>query len=246
MSQHTILITGASGGIGSACALQLAEPEHRLVLHCHRHQEAAEKTAAKCRAKGAEAMVLSADIGVSDKVNALFCKAEQRFGNIDILVNNAGVAVYGLIQEIEDDQWNRVFATNVNGMFYCVRRALPAMISQKWGRIINISSMWGQVGASCEVLYSATKGAVDAFTKAAAKELIYSGITVNAVSPGVVDTAMMRAMGEKTCQSVVEEIPLGRALQPEEIARWVAHFASDASDAVTGQILGINGGMEIH
>lgn len=246
MSQHTILITGASGGIGSACALQLAEPGHRLVLHCHRHQEDAEKTAAQCRAKGAEAMVLSADIAVSDEVNALFCKAEQRFGNIDILVNNAGVAVYGLIQEIEDNQWNRVFATNVNGMFYCVRRALPAMISQKWGRIINISSMWGQVGASCEVLYSSTKGAVDAFTKAAAKELVYSGITVNAVSPGVVDTDMFSALGEDIAREVVTDIPLGRALRPEEIALWVSHFAADEAEAITGQILGINGGMEIH
>lgn len=120
------------------------------------------------------------------------------------------------------------------------------MIARKWGRIINVSSMWGQVGASCEVLYSATKGAVDAFTKAAAKELVYSGITVNAVSPGVVNTDMFSALGEDTAQDVVSDIPLGRTLRPQEIALWVRHFAAEEAEAVTGQILGINGGMEIH
>ena len=190
-------------------------------------------------------MVLSADIAVSDEVNALFCKAEQRFGNIDILVNNAGVAVYGLIQEIEDDQWNRVFATNVNGMFYCVRRALPAMISQKWGRIINISSMWGQVGASCEVHYSASKAAVLGFTKALAKEEGLSGIQVNCVAPGVVDTEMNAALDEDTLASIREETPLNTIGTPEDIARTVLFLASKGADFITGQVISPNGGFVI-
>ncbi|WP_071705726.1 elongation factor P 5-aminopentanone reductase [Murdochiella vaginalis] len=246
MTSHTILITGASRGIGRACALALARPDVKLIIHYHLRAAAAEETADLCRKKGAEAFVLQADIASSSEVNRLFLQAEQHFSPVDIVVNNVGVAVYGQLQDISDDEWQRVFATNVNGMFYCTRRALPGMISRKWGRIINVSSMWGQVGASCEVLYSATKGAVDAFTKAAAKELVYSGITVNAVSPGVVDTDMFSALGEDTAQDVVSDIPLGRTLRPQEIALWVRHFAAEEAEAVTGQILGINGGMEIH
>lgn len=246
MTSHTILITGASRGIGRACALALARPGAKLIVHYHTHATEAEQTAALCRKRGAETLVVQADISSSDEVSHLFSQAEKHFSPVDILVNNVGIAVYGQLQDIADAEWQHVFATNVNGMFYCTRRALPGMIARKWGRIINVSSMWGQVGASCEVLYSSTKGAVDAFTKAAAKELVYSDITVNAVSPGVVDTDMFSALGEDTVREVVTDIPLGRPLRPEEIALWVSHFAADEAEAITGQILGINGGMEIH
>lgn len=246
MTSHTILITGASRGIGRACALALARPETRLVLHYHTREIEAKETATLCQKHGAKTLVVQADISHSIEVNRLFSQAEEHFSPIDILVNNAGIAVYGQLQDITDTEWQNVFATNVNGMFYCTRRALPAMIAKKWGRIINISSMWGQVGASCEVLYSATKGAVDAFTKASAKELIYSGITVNAVSPGVVDTEMLSSLGEETVREVIADIPLARPLHPKEIALWVSHLAAEEAGAITGQILGINGGMEIH
>ena len=245
MTSHTILITGASRGIGRACALALARPETRLVLHYHTREIEAKETATLCQKYGAKTLVVQADISHSIEVNRLFSQAEEHFSPIDILVNNAGIAVYGQLQDITDTEWQNVFATNVNGMFYCTRRALPAMIAKKWGRIINISSMWGQVGASCEVHYSASKAAVIGFTKALAKEVGLSGINVNCIAPGVIDTDMNACYSEDVMQELRDETPLGRTGKPEDIAETVAFLAGDGARYITGQVLCVDGGMAI-
>lgn len=239
---HSILITGASRGIGRAIALSFAQPEHTVWVHYHTALEGAQETARLCASRGAETHIVRADIANACDVKAMF-DTINRIAPVDILVNNAGQSLVGMIQDTTEAAWRRLESVNVDGMFYCTKAAIPFMISQKWGRIVNIASFWGEVGASMETAYSATKGAVIAYTKACAKELAYSGITVNALAPGVVDTDMMRTYDEETQHAIVEEIPLGRMIQPEEIAFWARQFASDEACAVTGQVLRIDGGM---
>lgn len=241
--QNTILVTGSSRGIGRACAVALAGSNTNIIVHYKQNREGAKMTQALCEAQGARCQIFQADLRQSDEVGRLFENAEEAFGAVSVLVNNAGISLYGMIQDITDEEWQDAFALNVHGTFYCTRRAVPNMISQKYGRIINISSMWGLVGSACESLYSATKGAINAFTKACAKELIYSGVTVNAIAPGVVDTDMMQQLDERSLKAVYEELPLGSMQAPEEIAFWVKQLALKQSGSMTGQILSPNGGL---
>ena len=160
----------------------------------------------------------------------------------DIIVNNAGISHYGLLSDVSEDDWDLVMNTNLKGMFLCTQAFLPHMISQKYGRIVNVSSVWGITGASCEVLYSTAKGGMNAFTKALAKELAPSGITVNAVAPGAVDTSMLHHMNEEDKQLLINDIPIGRLAQPEEIASLVYFVALPESGYITGQVISPNGG----
>ncbi|MDY3051985.1 MAG: SDR family NAD(P)-dependent oxidoreductase [Ndongobacter sp.] len=243
--KKNILITGASGGIGQAIALRLASPETNLILHYHRNDVRAEEVAAHARKKGSAVLPVRADIGCFDEVENAVLAAQNTFGAIDVLVNSAGLSAYGLVQDISLEEWERLFRVNVQGLFHTCRLVVPGMVSQKWGRIINLSSMWGLVGAANESLYASTKGAVNAFTKSLAKELVYSGITVNAIAPGAVQTKMLDALSAADLRVLLDEIPTGRLIQPGEIADWVAHLLQPSCDNLTGQIISPNGGLVI-
>ena len=175
----------------------------------------------------------------------MFEKIRKEFGEIDLLVNNAGIAQQKLFTDITDSDWDKMIGTDLSGTFYACREALPYMIRQKSGKIINVSSMWGQTGASCEVHYSAAKAGVIGLTKALAKEVGPSGIMVNCVCPGVVDTDMMSSFSKEDVDALTEEIPLGRIASADDIARVISFLASDDADYITGQIIPVNGGFVI-
>lgn len=243
---RTVLITGASGGIGQAAALAFWQKGCNVVLHYNIHGDTAKDL---CRdmnnTRPRSAIAISTDITSRGQVNALFDKAEKELGAVEVLVNNAGIAQQKLFTDLSDSDWDLMFDVNVKGMFYCCQRAVPQMIRQKHGKIINVSSMWGQVGASCEVHYSAAKGAVIAFTKALAKELGPSGIQVNCVAPGVIDTPMNGHLSLDILEALKEETPLGAIGTPQDVAESILFLGSSASDFITGQILAPNGGIII-
>lgn len=245
IQNKTIVITGSSRGIGRSIALKLAEKPNRFVINCVDREDMAQSLVDELHEMGSQAIYCKADVSKYEEVQAMFAAAKKAFGTVDVLVNNAGISVYGQIQDITDDDWYQVYGVNVNGLFHCCKEAVPDMVSQKSGKIVNISSMWGLVGASCESLYASTKGAINAFTKSLAKELSLSGITVNAVAPGVVNTDMIHQLSDEMIEEVKEEIPLGRLSAAEEIASTVAFLLSDDGNYYTGQILSPNGGMVI-
>lgn len=229
-------MTGSSRGIGAATARALAAEGWRVTLNYLNSQDRAEALAAEL---GTEA--LRADVADPAQVRELFAAA----GPFDLLVCNAGIAWSGLIQDMIDAEWRRIFDVNVNGMFHCCREAIPYMVEKKRGCIICTSSILGVRGGSCEAAYSATKGAVISFVKSLAKELGPSGIRVNAVAPGAVDTDMLSCFTAKDKAAMAENSALGRIGLPEDIARVTAFLASDAASFITGQILGADGGMII-
>lgn len=240
----TVLITGASRGIGAAAARVFAREGYRVAInYCQSRQEAERLCEELC--KDAAAMTVRADVGDVAEVEAMFCAVENRFGPIDVLVNNAGIAQPGLLQDVTDEEWRRMFAVNVDGAFYCCRRALPAMIRSGRGSIVNLSSVWGMTGASCEAAYSASKAAVIGLTKALAKEVGPSGIRVNCVAPGVVDTDMNAALDDQTRSDLQGETPLGRLGTPDDIAEAILFLASGRARFITGQVLSPNGGFVI-
>lgn len=242
----TILVTGGSRGIGRATALALAGPKQKLVINYLKNEKAAQETAAACAEKGSQVLPIQCDVSDSQAVFSMFDQVEKKLGGVDILVNNAAISSYNMVQDIPIDLWNKTFAVNVHSVFYTSKRALDHMVSQKWGRIINIASIWGLVGASCESLYSACKGAVIAFTKACAKELVYSGITVNCLAPGVVNTDMMANLSSDDLQALKADLPMGRMMEAEEVAYWVKAIADERSASLTGQVISPNGGMVVN
>lgn len=238
-----VLVTGASGGIGRAVALAFAQRGYGVALHFQTGEQAARETAEQIRFQGGSAEVFQADLTREEDVERMFAEAERRFGFLEVLVNNAGVSQKGLFTDLSLADWNRVFAVNCTGVFLCCRRALLPMIREKRGSIVNISSIWGEVGASCEAAYSASKAGVIGLTKALAKEEGPSGIRVNCVSPGVIDTRMNADLTEEDRQALREETPLMRTGAPEEVARAVVSLAENGF--ITGQTLGVNGGFVI-
>lgn len=243
--KKTVLITGSSRGIGKATATLFARQGYRVIINYYQSKEAAEQLSATLNQEGCNTICLYADVSKRNDVQALVEQAKRHFGKIDILVNNAGIAEMKLFTDIEESYWDRIFEVNVKGMFHCCQCIVPSMISRKSGKIINISSIWGLVGASCETHYSATKGAILSFTKALAKELGPSGITVNAVAPGAVYTDMISGLDQSILNQVKEETPLGVIGRPEEIAETVYFLASEKGDLYTGQVLSPNGGLVI-
>ena len=242
---RTALITGASRGIGRAAAELLAERGYRLMLNYFRSEGSVLELKQKLTAAGADAEIFQADVGDSRQAEAMAEACCKRFGRVDVLINNAGNADVGLLTEVTDERWDRLWRVNVGGVFYTCRAVLPGMIREKRGKIINLSSIWGIAGASCEAAYSATKAAVIGLTKALAKEVGPSGIQVNCIAPGAVETDMNAALDEAALRSLREETPLGRLGTPREIAAAIAFLASEESDFITGQVLSPNGGLVI-
>ncbi len=239
----TVLITGSARGIGAATAALFADSGYNVVINYNTSEAEALSLCEKLRIKGCNAIAVKADVSKKNEAEFLFGEAKKSFGGVDVLVNNAGIAQQKLFSDITMQDYDRMFDCNVKSVFNCCQCALPHMIHNKNGRIINISSMWGIVGASCEVHYSASKAAVIGMTKALAREVAPSGITVNCIAPGVIDTPMNSGFDEETINALKEETPVGRIGTPEEIAKAVLFFANDSSGFITGQVLGIDGGF---
>ena len=235
-----VLVNGGSRGIGAAIVRLFCTRGYRVAFTYKRSSEAA-----KTLADETGALPIRADSAKEAEVVAAVSTAREAIGDIDILVNVAAISSFSLFTDLTAEAWEEIFAVNVHGPFYYSRAVLPAMISKKAGRIINISSMWGAVGASCEVHYSATKAALDGMTRALAKEVGPSGITVNAVAPGLIATEMNAALGEEDIRALCDETPLGRVGTVEEVAEAVLFLAGEGGAFITGQILGVNGGMVI-
>lgn len=234
------LITGASGGIGSAAARRLANDGYTVVLHYNTQKERAETLAKELRGHA-----VCADLADIKEIDNMVSEVAYRFGKIDLLVNNAGASITGLFQEISDEDAERLFRINVGGTLHTTKRVLPLMLRAQHGCIINVSSVWGEVGAACEVHYSASKAAIIGFTKALAKEVGPSGIRVNCVSPGVIDTKMNKEHSEETMRTLAEETPLARIGHAEEVAAAIGFLASEQARFITGQVLPVNGGFNI-
>ena len=241
----TALITGASRGIGAAAACALARDGWAVAVNYRSSREKAEALAAQIRQQGGVALAVCADIGDPDQVESLFETVESQLGTVGALVNNAGIAQQKLFTDITPTEWDELFRVDVKGVFLCCRRALPAMIRRQEGWIVNISSMWGQVGASCEVHYSAAKAAVIGLTKALAKETGPSGIRVNCIAPGVIQTEMNGYLSPETLDALREETPLEMLGTPQDVAEAVRFLCSPEARFITGQVLGVNGGMVI-
>ena len=238
----TFLITGASRGIGAEIARKAHALGHNVIINYKSSREAAEALA---KSLGERALAICADVSEKCEVDEMFDIAEERFGGVDVLINNAGVSSFGVLQDISEEEWDRIFDINVKGAFLGIKAALGYMIRNHGGVIINISSMWGLVGASCEVHYSASKAALIGMTKALAKELGPSGIRVNCVAPGVIDTDMNRNLTADAMKELCEETPLGKIGSPSDVAAAVMFLASDGGSFITGQVISPNGGMVI-
>lgn len=240
---QTVLITGGSRGIGSAAVRLFAKRGWNVAFTYHTGASEAELLLRELREFSC--LSLSCDVSNAAEVKSAITEAQKQFGSIDVLVNNAGIAQQKLFTDLTEDDWDRMFDINVKGMFHCCQAVLPAMIRAQSGRIVNLSSVWGETGGSCEVHYSASKAAVIGLTKALAKELGPSNICVNCVSPGVIATRMNAMHGENTLKELADETPLCRIGTPEEVAEAIYYLSSPASGFITGQVLGVNGGFFI-
>lgn len=245
LGRKTALVTGASGGIGKAVALKLAQNGFCVAVHYNKNGEAAEQLCSEINSQGGYSQPFCADISDSAQVNRLFSEISNRFGAVDVLINNAAVDYFALATDVTDEQWRHLMGVNLDGCFYCCREALKGMVRQKSGVIINISSMWGITGASCEAAYSASKAGMIGLTKALAKEYGPSGIRVNCIAPGVIDTPMNAMLSEETMNELCEETPLERIGTPSDVAQTAAFLVSDAASFITGQVIGVNGGFLI-
>lgn len=239
----TALITGSSRGIGAATCRRLAE-NYKIVINYNNSKDEALLLLDEIRKVNPMSLAIKADVSKEAEVDYLFDTIEKNFGSVDILINNAGKSYVGLIQDMEFDKWQEIINTNLSSVFLTSKRAIGPMISQKYGVIINMSSIWGKEGAALEACYSATKGAINSFTKALSKELSPSNIRVNAIAPGVVLTDMMKEdFSERELDLIREDIGIGRFADPKEIADLIAFLISDEASYITGAIVDINGGF---
>lgn len=243
MKTKTVLVTGASRGIGRACAELFAKNGHRVIIHYYKSKAEAETLERELKETGYSAYCYRADVADAEQVREMFAWIGKVFGGVDILVNNAGIAKTALFTDMDEEDWEEVLNVNVKGMLRCTKHTLPFMIHKKSGKIINISSIWGVCGASCEAVYSASKAAVIGFTKALAQEVGPSGICVNCVAPGVIDTDMNAALSQADKDVLAQQTPLGRLGTAQEVAAAVYFLAGDAADFITGQALSPNGGL---
>ena len=235
-----VLITGGSRGLGKALVEAFSKNGYNVAFTYNKSENEAKRLA-----KELSVFPVKADSRNENEVIAATDAVRRAFGSIDILINNAGISTFSLFTDISLTEWNDIFAVNVGGAFLYSKSVLPDMISRKRGRIINISSIWGLVGSSCEVHYSASKAAIIGMTRALAKELGPSGITVNAIAPGLIDTDMNKSLSKADIEAFAEDTPLGRIGKPSEIASAALFLASDAADFITGDVLNVSGGSVI-
>jgi len=240
MSAKTVLITGASRGIGKAIALKFANEGYNLVITCRKQEAELNQTKAELESLGVNCLAYLGDMGSYEVVQELFAAARNQFGTIDVLINNAGISHIGLFTDMKFKEWNEILNTNLTSAFNCCHFAVPDMIAVQKGKIINISSVWGVTGASCEVAYSATKGGINAFTKALAKELAPSNIQVNAIACGAIDTQMNQFLEKDEMDALIESIPANRFGKTEEVAELAYQLAS-GNDYLNGQVIPLDG-----
>lgn len=236
----TVIVTGGSNGIGAAIVKELALKKYNIVLNYNKSEEAAKKIKEELKEKNINIEIFKADVSDKKQVKELIKFTLNKFKNIDVLINNAGIDQIKPFMEITEDDWNTMFKVNLNSVFYCTQEVLENMIHNKKGCIINISSIWGITGASCEVHYSASKAAVDGMTKSLAKELGPSNIRVNSIAPGLVNTNMNAELSEEDLKELKKEIPLGRIAEPKEISKSIEWLIED--EYISGQIISVNGG----
>lgn len=241
----TVVITGASKGIGANMAIRFAEKGYNVVMNYNNSVQSALILQRSLKESGYNVIAYKANVKNRLEVDLMIKEAIYRFGSIDVLINNAGISNQSLITDLSEQDWNDIIGVNLTGVFNCTQAVLPHMINQKSGKIINISSMWGEVGASCEVAYSASKAGVIGFTKALAKEVGPSGITVNCITPGLIETSMNQELTVDDISAIVESTPIGRIGSTEDVATAALFLASDESQFITGQVLGVNGGLVV-
>ena len=239
----TALITGSSRGIGRAAARRLAHDGYNVCINYIERDDKANELADELKQEGYPAIAVKADVADRDQVNEMVKEAESILGPISLLVNNAGVAGQALFQDVTDEMWDRYFNVNLNGARNAIQAILPGMINRKKGVIVNVSSIWGMHGASCEVTYSCTKHALIGLTRSLAMELAPSNIRVNCVAPGVIDTDMVQVLGKEVLNELALQTPLGRLGTPEDIANAISFLASDEASFITGQVLVSDGGF---
>lgn len=241
----TAIITGASRGIGKATATLFAKRGYNTVICYNESKSEAEALCAELSGAGYSAIAYKVDVSSSNDVGIMFSYIYSKFGSVDVLVNNAGVCSYGLIIDVDNEEFDRVNGINYNGTFFCCREAVRYMLKEHQGSIVNVSSMWGISGSSCESVYSASKAAVIGLTKALAKELGPSGIRVNCVAPGVIATDMNACLDDETMKELSDSTPLCRIGTPEEVAEVIFFLATDSASFVTGQVISVDGGFGV-
>lgn len=245
MENKTVIVTGGARGIGREVTTQLCSKGYNVLINYNKSEQIALDLALSLKEEGRRVEVFKADISKRCEVDNMVEYCMLKFNSVDILINNAGIAQSRLFTDITMDDWKRMIDVNLTGTFNCIQSVLPQMINKKEGKIINISSIWGMVGASCEVHYSAAKAGIIGLTKALAKELGPSNITVNCIAPGVINTEMLSGYSEKEMKELETEIPVKRLGEPSDVANLVTFLASESSSYITGQIISPNGGFVI-
>lgn len=240
---NVVLVTGGSRGIGAAIVKHLSENGYQVILNYNKSENEAKKIQEKLKEQNINIDIIRADVSNKAEVENMINKIIKKYNKIDVLINNAGISQEKPFLDINDDEWNNIMNINLNSVYYCTKAVLPYMLNKKDGCIINISSIWGVTGASCEVAYSTTKAAIDGLTKALAKEMGPSNIRINSIAPGIIDTDMNKNLSEEDIDNIKDEIPLNKIGRPKDIAKCVKWLIED--NYTTGQVININGGWYI-
>ena len=243
MTERTAIVTGGSRGIGRAVCRKLAERSMNIVMNYSANADAAEEAADVCRSLGARVMTVQGSVAVPEDCDRIVQEALDAFGQVDVLVNSAGITRDNLLLRMSEEDFDQVIAVNLRGTFRMMKAVARPMMRKRYGRIINLSSIVGEMGNAGQVNYAASKAGVNGMTKAFAKEIAGKGITVNAVAPGFIDTDMTRALSREAAESLKARIPMGRLGTPEDVAHVISFLASEEAGYVTGQVIGVNGGM---